>query len=85
MKVVNVCSVQRFTFSFSWSIEESRYVGVLCLHVLKDLSDFVLVLDLRCCMLYFTINNLANLNFILATKVNRGWILVCLPLSDNFF
>ena len=23
-------------------------------------------------MLYFTINNLANLNFILATKVNRG-------------
>ena len=60
-------------------------VEVECLHVLKDLSDFVLVLDLRCYTLYFTINNLANLNFILATKVNRGWILVCLPLSDNFF
>ena len=65
--------------------ERKDEVGVECLHVLKDLSDFVLVLDLRCYTLYFTINNLANLNFILATKVNRGWILVCLPLSDNFF
>ena len=35
-------------------------------------------------MLYFTINKLANLNFIPATKVNRRRILLCL-LSDNFF
>ena len=35
-------------------------------------------------ILYFTINKLANLNFIPATKVNRRRILLCL-LSDNFF
>lgn len=80
-----MCSVPRFTSPCSCSMEEKMNVGVECLHVLKDLSDFVLVLDLRCYTLYFTINNLANLNFILATKVNRGRILVCLPLSDNFF
>ena len=32
-------------FLFPGSIEESVDVGVWCLHVLKDLSDFVLVLD----------------------------------------
>ena len=83
-KFCTVCPVQRFTFSFSCSVFARKdgcgNVVFTCFKRFIRLS-----VSVGPTWLYFTINNLANLNFILATKVNRGWILACLLLSDNFF